>query len=84
MSIIFLLNVIFPYLGILSLKICFELFNQENKIFTSSAVTLSKVTTLDHKIVNDSVEFAALVAFTLRLLSQLEEVLDSLWHSLSK
>lgn len=52
---------------------------------TSSSVATSEVTTLDHEILNDSVETAALVAFANHgLFGQLLKVFNGLWYSSSK
>lgn len=54
------------------------------QILTASAITLGKITTLDHEILNNPMEFAALVALSFRLLSQLDEILYSLRDGLAK
>lgn len=54
------------------------------KILTTSAISFSEITTLDHKVFNHPVELAALVPLSFRLLGQLEEIIRSLWHSLSE
>ena len=50
----------------------------------TSTVSSGKVTTLDHKIWNNSVELGALVSLALGLLGQLEEVVNGLGNSLTE
>lgn len=73
-------SMILPFVG----KFCWNTRKrpENSKQLTSSAVTLCKVSALDHEVLNDTMELASLVAFANRFLSQLDEVFCGLWHSL--
>lgn len=61
-----------------------EFLDKDNIIRTTSAVTTSVVTTLNHEVLYDTVEFAALVPLTLLALGELNKVLSSLGNSLAE
>lgn len=53
-------------------------------LLASGAVSLGEVSALQHEVLDDAVELAALVALPLRLLRQLLEVFHRLGHCLAK
>ena len=53
------------------------------KIFYHT-VSFGEIATLEHEILDDSVEFGLLVSFTLFLLGQFQEVLDGFRHSFAE
>lgn len=54
------------------------IWSKQLKVKTSSAISFCEVTSLDHKVFDHSVEFAALISFTFWQFGKLDEILDCL------
>uniref|UniRef100_A0A1L8E6Q7 Uncharacterized protein n=1 Tax=Haematobia irritans TaxID=7368 RepID=A0A1L8E6Q7_HAEIR len=51
---------------------------------TTSTITACKITTLNHEIFDNTMEFAASIAFSSRSLGQLFKVCNCFWNGFSK
>jgi len=61
-----------------------KLPSYEFDIFKDQTIFVSKISSLNHKVLDDTMEDGAFVAFTYRFLGQLNKIFDSLWHCFAK